>query len=599
MKEKIISCIKGFLTAYALVTVFHAPLSMDVYETGLDFYIASVYELLGMYDFKLLLIGIVCSFFYLYIKQSSRKQESGHPILACFFAACVLLGNSYHEAGCWEYCFGSVVNFLKTGLVFAGYSFLFHEMLRGVDYFLQKGRFVDEKQHFFSKHAFGKTALILCVAYLPFLILSYPGNLCWDVIGQIEQVIFNTGYSAHHPIVHTLIVGGFVQLGKSLFQSYEIGLFMYMLFQLVLFVSALSATVAVLAKQKVRFGALAGLVGLYAIAPVYSNMASTAVKDVPFVSFVIGYIICFSMLIENPQKIKCPRFTGCFILLQLGMILFRNNGVYVAGLSGIAAVVFLWKKYNTKERLKSILFFFAASIVISKMLLAMIGQILQVAPGSSGEMLSVPFQQTARYLQLYQRELTEEERASIEAVLGDVSEVAAKYDPDISDPVKASFKKDASGSELIGYFKTWLICFFKHPAVYFEAFFHHVYGWFSPFVANSVRYEAEYDVISQQGLFPQASKLVLFYYRFASRFSLLSVLENVGVYVWSLLFMSAFYWKRRNVRNMVILSPLWVSLFICIASPCFFLHPRYAFPIMFTIPFLICFMISFGQKERN
>ena len=102
MKEKIISCIKGFLTAYALVTVFHAPLSMDVYETGLDFYIASVYELLGMYDFKLLLIGIVCSFFYLYIKQSSRKQESGHPILACFFAACVLLGNSYHEAGCWE-----------------------------------------------------------------------------------------------------------------------------------------------------------------------------------------------------------------------------------------------------------------------------------------------------------------------------------------------------------------------------------------------------------------------------------------------------------------------------------------------------------------
>ena len=158
--------------------------------------------------------------------------------------------------------------------------------------------------------------------------------------------------------MHTLVVGGFVQLGDKLFQSYEIGLFLYMLFQLVLFVSALSATVAVLAKQKVRFGALAGLVGLYAIAPVYSNMASTAVKDVPFVSFVIGYIICFSMLIENPQKIKCPRFIGCFILLQLGMILFRNNGVYVAGLSGIAAVAFLWKKYNTKERLKSILFFF-------------------------------------------------------------------------------------------------------------------------------------------------------------------------------------------------------------------------------------------------
>ena len=57
MKEKIISCIKGFLTAYALVTVFHAPLSIDAYETGLDFYIDSIYELLGAYDFKFLLIG--------------------------------------------------------------------------------------------------------------------------------------------------------------------------------------------------------------------------------------------------------------------------------------------------------------------------------------------------------------------------------------------------------------------------------------------------------------------------------------------------------------------------------------------------------------
>ena len=599
MKEKSMQFIKGFLTAYALVTVFHAPLTGEAYETGMDFCIASIYELLGEYDFKFLLIGIACSFFYLYFKKFHMDKKSSHPVLACFFAVCVLLGNSYHEAGNWEYCFGSIVNFIKTGLAFAGYAFLFYELLLGADFFLQKGQIVDEKEHFFSKKPFLKVFFILCAAYLPFLLLSYPGNLCWDVIGQIEQVIFDTGYSAHHPIVHTLMVGGFVKLGDILFHSYEIGLFMYMLLQLVLFVSALAATVAFLAKRKVRFSVLTALVVLYAIAPVYSNMASTAVKDVPFISFIIGYLICFSMLIENPQKIKSFKFIACFILLQLGVILFRNNGLYVVCPAGIAAICFLWKKYNVKERIGSILVFFAASIVISKLLLAIIGQFILVAPGSSGEMLSVPFQQTARYLQFYQNELTEDERTSIEAILGDVKEVAAKYDPDISDPVKAMFNKDATGSELLAYFKTWIVCFFKHPGVYFEAFFHHVYGWFSPFVSNSVRYEAEYDAISQQGLFPQASKLVLFYYRFAGHFSLLSVLENVGVYVWSLFFMTAFYWKRRNVGNMIMMVPLWISLLICIASPCFFLHPRYAFPIMFTIPFLICFMISIGQREKN
>ena len=33
--------------------------------------------------------------------------------------------------------------------------------------------------------------------------------------------------------------------------------------------------------------------------------------------------------------------------------------------------------------------------------------------------------------------------------------------------------------------------------------------------------------------------------------------------------------------------PLFISLLICMASPCFYLHPRYAYPIMFTIPFLL------------
>ena len=54
-------------------------------------------------------------------------------------------------------------------------------------------------------------------------------------------------------------------------------------------------------------------------------------------------------------------------------------------------------------------------------------------------MMSLPFQQTARYLLLYQQEITPEERAAIEAVLGDVGTVADKYDPASADPVKALF----------------------------------------------------------------------------------------------------------------------------------------------------------------
>ena len=56
-----ISC-KSFLTAYALCAAFHAPLDPSQYETAIDLCIASIYELLGAYDLKFLLLSILSAF---------------------------------------------------------------------------------------------------------------------------------------------------------------------------------------------------------------------------------------------------------------------------------------------------------------------------------------------------------------------------------------------------------------------------------------------------------------------------------------------------------------------------------------------------------
>ncbi len=210
---------------------------------------------------------------------------------------------------------------------------------------------------------------------------------------------------------------------------------------------------------------------------------------------------------------------------------------------------------------------------------------LSAEKGSVGEMLSIPFQQTARYLQLYRGELPAGEREALEGVFSDVELVAGKYDPDSSDPVKALFRKDAGIRELAAYFKVWFAGFFRHPAVYLEAFFSHVYGWFDPGVSNAVRYEAETELFRQGGLIPGADKALLFAYRFAEYIPFLAILENVGIYTW-LLFILGGYALRERKKEGLLLIPLFVSLLICMASPCFYLHSRYAFPVMFTIPFL-------------
>lgn len=596
MRKSLICFFKSFLTAYALSVPFHAPLQAAAYETTLDYVIASIYELLGSYDLKFILLFILCIWFYRQVSMKKRSDAAfsvkASAALSVFFSLCLLVGNSYSQEGSWSYCFGSGVNFVKFLLALAGLSALFYELILLLSAFLASHRFTDQKEHFFTHRSFRKTFLILIGVYLPFLLISFPGKLCWDAIGQIEQVIGTGGYSTHHPLFHTLLMGGLTWLGGELFHSYEVGLFVYMLLQMAMLAAALSATIAVLAKRGAKRSFLLGLLLIYCITPVYSNMSSTALKDVPYSACVIGYVICLALFLEMPDRIKNIRFVGCFILLQLGVILFRNNGLYVILLSGIGCFCFLFKKYRFRQKISCLLCSFGISVVAAELIIFLLAQSLGAAAGSKGEMLSIPFQQTARYLQLYRAELSQEELSAIETVLGDVNTIAVSYDPKSSDPVKALFKKDASSKELAAYFNAWSRGLVKHPSVYVEAFLVHVYGWFDPAVNNSIRYESDYDVIRQGGLFPNAEKILIFYYRFASRISLLAVFENVGAAVWALFFLTVYQRQHKQKAAVCAGLPLWISLLICMASPCFVMHPRYAFPILFTLPFMYGYTLT-------
>ncbi|MCD8131785.1 MAG: DUF6020 family protein [Lachnospiraceae bacterium] len=600
MVKRLCVFLKAYLTAFALTAAFHAPLVRADYEDRLDFIIASVYELLGEYQLQLLLVFGLCLFIYWHMEEKEEgESRKGFSFLSSFFAFCLLLGNSYAQTGTWQYCFGSLVNFVRSFAAFWGYFFLFRLFLRKMYCWLEDRSFTEEKpkgqekkKRFFDSHCFGKSFGIIMAAWAPFLILSFPGNLCWDVIGQIEQVIFQTGYTTHHPLAHTLLVGGLVQLGQTLFSSYEIGLAIYVWLQALMLAAALSATVALLAQRRAKTAVLAGLLAVYCLTPAYSNIVSTAIKDVPFCAFVIGYVICYALLLETPSLLTKKNFLAVFLVMQAGAVLFRNNGMPLVVLSGLGGFCFLFQKYQKKERLISFGAFFGGAAAGQIILLLLI-QITGASAGSRGEMMSVPFQQTARYLQLYQDELEDNEREAIEAVLGDVGEVAASYDPEISDPVKALFRQDASAGEVAAYFGVWFRCFFRHPAVYFEAFFVHVYGWFTPSVSNAIRYEVEsYDTIYHGGLFVNADKVLIFFYRYIDRISIFGALENVGLAVWGLFFLGSCQKRSRRYELLCATLPLWISLLVCMAGPCFTGHPRYAFPILFSLPFLYGFCLT-------
>lgn len=599
MKQKLEILLKSFLMTVALTSEFHMPLQVSAYETKIDYVIASTYELLGSYNVEFVFVWLLCILFFhslgkKVVREKKEKNTSG--ILSVFFSLCMVFGKSYYETAGSTYVFGSAVNFVKALLVMAGYTCFFYVLIALAFSALQNTKFTGEKQGFFDKKPFLKSFVILSLVYGVVVLISYPGTLCYDVIGQIEQVTTDAGYSAHHPLVHTLLVGGLVEAGHKLFGSYEIGLFAYMLVQMFMLAAALSATIMVLAKRGLKNVYLWALLVLYCVTPIYSNLASVAIKDVPFCAFVVGYFICYVMLLEKPEKIRDKKFLICFVLMQMGTILFRNNGLILVLLSGLLAFIYFYRKYNWKERIIYIFSGFLLSIAVCKLILFVLMEVTGATKGSSGEMLSIPFQQTARYLQLYQSEIDEEEKEAIEAVLGPVSTVAAKYNPAISDDVKALFDKEATTKEIVDYMLVWAKGFFKHPGVYLEAFFIHVYGWFTPAASNVIRYETTYTDIAQQGLFENAQKYLIFLYRFANRIPLLGLLENIGAYTWGLFFFLFYAGKNKKKEFVYAGVPLLVSLLVCMASPCFIYHPRYGLPIIATLPFLYGFMLTKNEE---
>ena len=78
-----------------------------------------------------------------------------------------------------------------------------------------------------------------------------------------------------------------------------------------------------------------------------------------------------------------------------------------------------------------------------------------IEPGGIQEALSLPFQQTARYVKEHEEEVTQEEKKAIKGVIA-YNKLGKYYNPKISDPVKATYKKKATTKDLTAYLKVWV-----------------------------------------------------------------------------------------------------------------------------------------------
>ena len=528
-------------------------------------------------------------------------------LLSILLSIFLIVGNSFKKKGSFEFITNHLIIHTVTFLILI---FIFYKVISFLFKKLDNIKW-KESQEFnkiikiFNKHPFLFCFIIILICWLPYIISFYPAILSPDPSYQIMQFFhIDNKYSTysilldpsviitnHHPVIHTLLLGSMVKIG-TLLGSVNIGLFLYSIIQILILSSTLSYTIVFLKNIKIPTKYLLLCLIIYALTPVFPFYSMSAVKDVIFGSLIILYIISIYQFM-NKKEITFKDMLKELLLMIL-IILFRNNGFHVILLS----FPFLLFYKNKKQILMIFLLMLTFNITYNKVILPY----FKITPSSIREVLSIPFQQTARYVNEYDSELSEKDKKIIDQVL-EYDTLATRYNPELADPVKNKFNRYYKSEDLKEYFKVWKKGLFKHPITYIEATIHNTYGYFYPFKTNWYFYhkydtrivkkgfDYHYNFLSSERNFLTIIATIFPY------IPVIGFLVNIGFNSWILLFMACYLIYQKQYKSLVVLLPSFVLLLVCVASPAN-TYFRYALPNIFAMPLLFGIFLKDCETKK-
>lgn len=556
--------------------------------------------------FELLLIGILIYKMYSSYYNKRNKDNIIFIIVSILFSLFMLIGDTFNKTDSFKLMFDNLRIFMLTIIRFSGYFILFKLLVTKLFEFTDNKIFKCENKNkyldfIFNKHPFISSIVIMLICWLPYIISFYPAILSPDPSNQIKQFFgIKTHYNEsvimldenilitnHHPVAHTLLLGGCVKIGR-IFGSDNLGLFIYSIIQISILVSVLAFTIKYMKKLNTPIWLRLCTLIIYSLIPVYPLYAMSAVKDVIFGSLIILYIIfIFDLIKFRYLSIKKCLYVGLLLLI---IMLFRNNGYHVILLS-MPFIILSNKKYILK-----LLGLFLIPMLIYKSYTNIILPKHHITEGSIREMMSIPFQQTARFVLYHENELSKKDKEIIDNIL-DISDLKERYEPTFADNVKNRFNKHTTDKDLKEYFNVWLKGLIRHPETYIEATLNNTFGYYYP---NTYRWYIYYNYDSrlQEAGFNyhynnlEGTRKVLSSYGVAFPYiPILGLIVNIGFSTWLIIVMFAYIIKLKQYIYLNYLIPSVILILVCIASPVN-TYFRYALPNVFSVPIMISMFIS-------
>ncbi|MFR3877590.1 MAG: DUF6020 family protein [Collinsella sp.] len=417
--------------------------------------------------------------------------------------------------------------------------------------------------------------------------------------------------------MHTAIIGSCVQLGLSLFNSANAGLAIYTCAQFVITAACMAYSISSLRKLGVSLPVRGVILLFFVFMPMFSNYAACLPKtcSLPTRSWCCWYrpssswhVACPVVMPMSSERARKPVLFArhdwlLLVLGALGSTFLRNGGlVFPLAACVIAAAFCAWDAHTAHRAAKQdsaaptlcvprlrwvgILAVLALCLVSNMYFTKVFMPAHDITPGSKREVLSIPFQQTARFVQKHDglnsgvnptvKEdgtiveapcdglVTDEERAVIDRVLK-YENLGRRYNP-ISRRRQNCFNEYASqrtSRPILGMGPDVQ----KDPECYISALINNYYGYFYPSArdawvystARSAEIMAKPDNLKYFDFHPVDSKVVRWcdhlinLYRVAvQRIPFISLTMSSATYVWIMIAVVVYLLRRHSWRGLAI-----------------------------------------------
>lgn len=452
-------------------------------------------------------------------------------------------------------------------------------------------------------YLFVRNWVLIFICWIPVFLAFYPGAFTYDAQAEYVQVATRE-FTTHHPLLHVLLLGGFVCAGNKFLDSYNIGIALYTVFQMLVLSGTFSYCILFLKSRiKSRWVEIGSILffGFFPIIPMY---AVCSTKDVLFTAALLIFLIQLLQLCENPENYLSKRKNWCIgIGSSSAMLLLRNNGfyAYVVWLCLLLLICGILRVKSSKRIIKKGLVFFGSSILIYFTVSMLMAFVLGATPGGKQELLTVPIQQLTRMYYYNSDGFTEEQKETLYEILPE--DALNNYRPRLSDLVKISFNNEQFTANPGKYVDLWMDIGRDNLAEYVNAWLLTSYGYWYPDAINNV-YEGNqaFTYIFEDSSFfgfeteqpgTRESKFPMLeeFYRklsleiYQHKVPIISMFFSTGFMFWVYLYVAC-YWLQRKQWNkvipMLLIGIYWLTLLL---GPTYVV--RYVLVFWFALPLLV------------